>query len=432
LSFIFVLGVLVFVHELGHFLVAKKCGMRVEEFSLGYPPKAFGIKYGETEYLLSWLPLGGYVKIAGMSDFGKDDAQGHPWELLSKPKWMQASVMAAGPAMNIVLAFVLILTIFVTYGDYAYLYSTELGGVDPGSALYEAGVRQGDRILKINDKEVEIWEDVAAGFSSSTGTGTSVVLERRGEVLSFSAVLDPDPAKLGVHAALEPRVGQVVAGRPAESSGLDAGDLITMVDGQSVATWWQMSQIIQARADQVVEIRWLRENDGNAEMGSTVTPAGVEVNGKVVGQIGISLSHVQKRVPVGLSTSLRKSVQQVSVYATLIFDFLKRLLSGQGSSGDLAGPVAIAKIAGQQARLGLEPLLSFMAVLSINLAVLNLLPIPMLDGGHLFVMGFEAVTRRELSVRKKEVLQQIGFVFLLALMIYVTANDIGRLLGLTN
>jgi regulator of sigma E protease len=406
--------------------------MKVEEFSLGYPPKVFGIKYGETEYLLSWLPLGGYVKVAGMSDFGKDNPEGQPWEFQSKPRWMQASVMAAGPAMNVILAFLLILTIRVAYGDYAYLYSTELGGVDPGTALYEAGVRQGDRVLKINNEGVKTWEDLAGGFTSYVGKGTNVVLDRHGEVLSFSAVLDPDPAKLGIHAALEPRVGQVVSGRPAEGSGLKAGDLITMVDGQSVSTWWQMSQIIQAKADQPVEIRWLRESAGNAEMLSTVTPAGAEVNGKVVGQIGITLSHVQKRVPVRFATSFSKSAHQVGLYATGIFDFLKRLLSGQGSSGDLAGPVAIAKIAGQQARLGLESFLSFMAVLSINLAVLNLLPIPMLDGGHLFVMGVEAVTRRELSVQKKEVLQQIGFVFLLALMIYVTANDIGRLLGLTN
>jgi len=432
LSFIFVLGVLVFVHELGHFLVAKKCGMRVEEFSLGYPPKAFGIKWGETEYLLSWLPLGGYVKVAGMSDFGKDDPEGKPWEFQSKPKWMQESVMAAGPAMNIILAFLLILTIRVAYGDYAYLYSTELGGVDPGSALYDSGVRHGDHVLQINSKDVTTWAGVVEGFSSSLGMSADVVFDRDGEVVSVTALLDRDPARLGIAAPLEPRVGQVVAGHPAEGTGLEAGDLITMVDGQSVTSWWQMSQIIQAKADQAVEIRWIREVDGNAEMSATITPRGDEVNGKVVGRIGISLSQVQKRIPVSLSQSFVKSGEQLWLYGTGIFDFLIRLLSGKGSSGDLAGPVAIAKIAGQQARLGLESLLSFMAVLSVNLAVLNLLPIPMLDGGHLFVMGVEAVTRRELSVRKKEVLQQIGFVFLLALMIYVTANDIGRLFGLTN
>ena len=133
LSFVFVLGVLVFVHELGHFLVAKKCGMKVEQFSLGYPPKAFGVTYGETEYLISWLPLGGYVKIAGMSDFGRADSQGEPWEYLSKPRWMQAAVMVAGVVMNIILAFLLLLTIHVAYGD----FPTTLGDVEPESALYD-------------------------------------------------------------------------------------------------------------------------------------------------------------------------------------------------------------------------------------------------------------------------------------------------------
>ena len=164
LSFIFVLGVLVFVHELGHFLVAKKCGMKVEQFSLGYPPKAFGVTYGETEYLISWVPLGGYVKVAGMADFGKDNSEGKPWEFLSKPRWMQASVMVAGPIMNILLAFLLILTVRVAYGDYAYLSLTHLGGVDPKSALYDSGIRSGDRVLQIDGQGVTRWGEVVDGF----------------------------------------------------------------------------------------------------------------------------------------------------------------------------------------------------------------------------------------------------------------------------
>ena len=197
LSFIFVLGVLVFVHELGHFLVAKKCGMKVEEFSLGYPPKAFGIKYGETEYLLSWLPLGGYVKVAGMSDFGKAETEGKPWEFLSKPKWMQASVMVAGPVMNILLSFLLILTIRVAYGDYAYLNSTVLGGVEPESALYEAGARDGDRVLQINGKDAKNWAGVVEGLSASFGSRVELVLDRSGDVVTVTSFLDEDPSKLG-------------------------------------------------------------------------------------------------------------------------------------------------------------------------------------------------------------------------------------------
>jgi regulator of sigma E protease len=429
LSFIFVLGVLVFVHELGHFLVAKKCGMRVEEFSLGYPPRAFGIKYGETEYLLSWLPLGGYVAISGMADFGKAKAEGKPWEFLQKPKWMQASVLAAGPAMNIILGFLLILAVRVAYGDYAYLNSTVLGGVDPTSALYESGARDGDRVLQINGKDAENWAGVVQGLSTSFGSRVKLVLDRSGDVVTVTSFLDEDPSKLGIAPPLKPRVGQVVPGRPAENTGLEPGDLITKVDGQAVTTWWQMSRIIQEKGGQELEIGWIRESTG-AEMAAKVTPSADEVDGKIIGRIGIS--QFRERVPVGLGQAVLRSGEELGIYTGSIFMFLKRLVSGNGSSRELAGPVAIAQMAGQSAKHGLESLFSFMALLSVNLAVLNLLPIPMLDGGHLFVMGIEAVTRRELSTKHKEVLQQVGFVFLLALMIYVTANDIGRLIGLTN
>ncbi len=428
LSFIFVLGVLVFVHELGHFLVAKKCGMKVEEFSLGYPPKAFGVTYGDTEYLISWLPLGGYVKVAGMSDFGKDEPQGEPYEFLSKPRWMQASVMAAGPAMNIILGFILILTIRVGYGDYAYLNSTVLGGVTSESALYEAGARAGDRVLQIDGSDVANWSEVVEGLTNGLGTGTNLVVDREGSVVAFAAILDADPIELGVAPPLKPRVGHVVPGHPAEGTGLQGGDLITAVDGKPVTTWWQMSQIIQARPDKETLITWVRPDEGNAEMSAMVTPRGDEVGGEIVGRIGIS--QFRERVPVGLGRAIVRSAEELKIYTTSIFTFLKRLVSGQGSGNELAGPVAIAQMAGQSAKNGLESLFSFMALLSVNLAVLNLLPIPMLDGGHLFIIGIETVTRRDLSVKQKEVLQQVGFVFLIALMIYVTANDIGRLIGL--
>ena len=418
------LGVLVFVHEMGHFLVAKKCGMKVEQFSLGYPPKAFGVRYGETEYLVSWLPLGGYVKVAGMSDFGKDNPEGQPWEFQSKPRWMQASVMAAGPAMNVILAFTLILMIRVAYGEYAYLNSTMLGGVTESSALYEAGIRSRDEVRQVNGQTVTNWAGVIEELAGSLGQRTDILVEREGGQIVKSVMLDADITKLGVVPPLKPRVGQVVPGHPAENIGLQGGDLITAVNGQSVVTWWEMSQIIQTRPGEEVTITWVREGDGNGELSAVVTPRANEVNGETVGRIGIS--QLRARVPVQVGSAVSRSGVELWNFTSSIFQFLQRLVSGQGSSNELAGPVAIAQMAGQSAKNGFESLFTFMALLSMNLAVLNLLPIPMLDGGHLFIMGIEAITRRNLSVKQKEVLQQIGFVFLLALMIYVTANDIGR------
>lgn len=426
-SFVFVLGVLVFVHELGHFLVAKKCGMKVEEFSLGYPPKAFGIKWGETEYLISWLPLGGYVKVAGMSDFGRAEAEGKSWEFLQRPRWMQAAVFVAGPLMNVILGYLLILTVQVTYGEYAYLSQSVLGGVHQKSALYEAGVRPGDRILKINDQDVSDWADLFRGVSTSLGERADFVVDRDGDVFTATALMPTDLAELRVSPDYEPLVGPISPGYPAEAAGLQMGDRITAVDGKPVERWWQMSELISARPDMPVQIDWVRRgDDGPVPMSTMITPKADDDDGETVGRIGIGVSQDQARVPVMFGKAVTSSGRQLVGSATAIFGFLKRIVSGRSSGNELAGPVQIAQLAGQYAKEGFESLFGFMALLSINLAVLNLLPIPMLDGGHLFIMAIETVARREFSVKQKEVLQQVGFVFLLALMIYVTANDIGR------
>jgi regulator of sigma E protease len=420
-----VLGVLVFVHELGHFLVAKKAGIKVEEFSLGYPPKAFGIRYGETEYLISWLPLGGYVKVAGMSDFGKEVGTGEPWEFNSKPRWIQMSVMAAGPAMNFILAFILILGIRIGYGDYAYLHTTRVGVVSESSALYEAGLRLGDRILAIEGNGIRRWASLAEEIEKVLGKPATFLIDRDGETLTLGARLSLRPEELGIEPFIPAGVGSAAPGTPAGGIGLQPGDLIVEIDGERIETWTQMSVIIKSKPDIPIQLTW--ERDG-AEMTAEIVPKSKQVGDETVGLIGISRLH--ERVPVGLGEAISRSGTEMAIYTTSIFMFIERLVSGQGSGSDLAGPVAIAQMAGQRARLGLESLMSFMALLSVNLGVLNLLPIPMLDGGHLTVMAIEAVIRRDLSQRQKEVLQQIGFAFLLLLMIYVTVNDLGRVLGM--
>ena len=419
------LGVLVFVHELGHFLVAKKAGIRVEEFSLGYPPRAFGIRYGETEYLISWLPLGGYVKVAGMSDFGKERAKGEPWELMSKPRWVQMAVMAAGPAMNFILAFILILAIRIGYGDYAYLQTTQVGVVDETSALYEAGLRLGDRILAIDGSEVTRWASVAEEIEKVLGKSTTFLVDREGQTLTLEPLLSVRPEELGIEPFVEPMVGSVLSGYPAVDAGLQAGDRIVEVEGERIQAWSQMSAIISSKPEIPIQLTWERNG---LEMTTEIVPKADVVGERTIGLIGIA--PLRGRVPVPLGEAITRCGTEMAIYTMSIFTFIERLVSGQGSGSDLAGPVAIAKMAGDRARMGLESLMSFMALLSVNLGVLNLLPIPMLDGGHLMIMSIEAVIRRDLSVRQKEVLQQVGFAFLLLLMIYVTVNDLGRVLAM--
>ena len=425
LAFIFVLGVLVFVHELGHFLVAKKAGIKVEQFSLGYPPKAIGISIGETEYCLSWVPLGGYVKVAGMADFGHEEARGEAWEFQYKPRWIQMSVMIAGPAMNFLLGFLLLLGLKLSAGEYAFLNDTRVGEVKPASALFAAGLRPGDRILNVGSTPVADWAELADAFVAHMGATASIEIERNAERLHITPYLTSDPEEgLGIGPFITTEVGAVMPGMPAETIGLQSGDIITTVNGVPVTMWWEMSREISAQPGKDIELVWRRNG---LEMSARVAPQPQTVNGETVGRIGIDTASERTPIPVG--KAVVRSGQETVQLSTAIFGFVKRLIVGQESGKALAGPVGIFQMVGQSAERGFSHLIWFMAMLSINLGVLNLLPIPMLDGGHLMIMSVEAVARRDLSAHNKERLQQVGFAFLLFLIIYVTFNDIGRISG---
>ncbi len=432
LYFLFVLGVLVFVHELGHFLVAKKSGIRVEAFSLGYPPKAIGVKIGETEYCLSWLPLGGYVKVAGMADFGHEEGKGKPWEFQSKPRWIQMAVMVAGPAMNFFLGFLLLLILRMAAGEYAFLDDSRVGEVKIDSPFYTAGLRPGDRILTVGNTAVNDWEEMVDAFLLQTGDVVPVEIERISayrsdmtERLMISVDLTSLPREgLGLGYYMTTEVGAVMPGMPAAEIGLQPGDVITSVNGIPVTMWWEMSREISAQPGVEISLTWQRNGE---EMTKQIIPASQTLNGETVGRIGIDSA--SKRNPIPFFKAVRRSATETINLSTAIFGFVKRLVIGQESSSALAGPVGIFQMVGQSAERGFSYLLWFMAMLSINLGVLNLLPIPMLDGGHLTILAIESIIRRDLSARHKAWLQQAGFAFLLFLIIYVTFNDIGRISG---
>ena len=432
LYFFFVLGVLVFVHELGHFLVAKKSGIRVETFSLGFPPKAVGVKIGETEYCLSWLPLGGYVKMAGMDDFAPEEGKGKPWEFQSKPRWIQMAVLIAGPAMNFLLGFLLLLTMRMADGEYAFLDDSRVGEVKTDSPFYTAGLRPGDRILTVGGTPVSDWEEMADAFLLHAGLVVPIEIERiptyqtdRTERLTISVDLTSPPREgLGLGYYTTTEVGAVMPGMPAAEIGLQPGDVITSVNGVPVTMWWEMSREISSQPGVEISLTWQRNGE---EMTEWIIPASQTFNGETVGRIGIDLA--SKRNPISFFKAVRRSATETVNLSTAIFGFVKGIVIGEQSSKNLAGPVGIFQLVGQSAERGFSFLLWFMAMLSINLGVLNLLPIPMLDGGHLTILAIEGIIRRDLSARHKAWLQQAGFAFLLFLIIYVTFNDIGRISG---
>jgi regulator of sigma E protease len=418
-SFIVALGVLVFVHELGHFLVAKRAGIRVERFSLGYPPKAIGFQWGETEYCISWIPFGGYVKVAGMADVGTEDSSGAPWEFPSKPIWVRMSVIFAGPFMNFFFAFVALAFLFRAYG----IDTFDSTRVEPAEASLAAaaGFQSGDRILSLNGKSVTNAYELIAGLDRAAEEGAEARLERSGSKLTVE--LPPSQERgYGLRLVRLTTVGRVVPDLPAAALGLQQDDRILAVAGQPVASWSEMSAEIRRHPGEAIQLAWERAGQ---RLEAQITPVSITDSGETVGQIGIGPRII--RHDVGLLESLVLGLEGVYGSSWMILDFLGELFQGDRSAEELGGPLRIAQLAGETAEQGLNSFISFLAMLSVNLAIINLLPIPVLDGGQLVFLSLEAIRRRPLSVRQREVFQQIGLAIMLFIMVLVTFNDLNQM-----
>ena len=332
LYFFFVLGVLVFVHELGHFLVAKKSGIRVETFSLGFPPKAIGVKMGETEYCLSWLPLGGYVKMAGMEDFGHEEGKGEPWEFQSKPRWIQMAVLIAGPAMNFFLGFLLLLIMRMAAGESAFLDDPRVGEVKTNSPFYTAGLRPGDRILTVGDTPISDWDEMSDAFLLHAGHVVPMEIERipayesdMTERLAISVDLtSPSLEGLGLGYYMTTEVGAVMPGMPAADIGLQPGDVITSVNGVPVTMWWEMSREISAKPGVEIPLTWQRNSE---EMTAHIIPASLTFNGETLGRIGIDSA--SKRNPISFLKAVRRSATETINLSTAIFGYVKGIVLGR-------------------------------------------------------------------------------------------------------
>ena len=433
ISAVFVLGLLVFFHELGHFLAAKRMGIRVERFSLGFPPKMIGKTIGDTEYCLSWIPLGGYVKMAGEHpDAQEEENGGAPWEFQSKSVAARSFVIAAGPGMNFVLAFIIFWVFYLTMGV-MLVDTTTVGRVDVGSPYAAAGLRVGDEILEIDQAPVDTWEDVRERLVS--GSATSIDLKARRDGQDRTVEIRYDGVDLterlsGLDYYRASAVSTVIPDSPAEKAGLKPGDVITSVNDVPVTQWYQMVTLIRGRPGMETTVSWTRNGQPHhvAIIPNTAQDLDRETGDIIdIGQIGITQQDHVKRSPVGFISSVGLAGTQLVNVTYTILGFVKKLVMGQVSTDTVGGPIAIAQMAGDSARQGAGSLFSFMAFLSINLAILNLLPIPALDGGQLLILGVESVMRRPLSLRYRLVWQQAGMALLLVLMVFVVFNDVTRI-----
>jgi regulator of sigma E protease len=427
--FVITLGVLVFVHELGHFLAAKLSGMRVDRFSLGFPPRAFGKKIGDTDYCVSWLPIGGYVKIAGMIDESFDTEHlsrpPEPWEFRARPIWQRMFVISAGVIMNLLLAVVIFWGINYTQGK-VVRETTEIGYVAQGSPASTAGLRPGDRILQINGKTVDHWGRIAQLLyieEADQDITMTVVREKKEIVIHIprSSIPDPDTTPFGIASRYTEVVIQTVdPGKPADQLGLKPRDVLLTLNGTSI-TFSDKSviDIVKQSAGKPLAVEWKRDNH---VMSGVTTPT-------ADGIIGISFVLVytgpSSRIQYSLLGALPEGIKDILTYTKLSAQQIWQIVVGKRAfSQSVGGPIRIAQLATQSAEMGLVTFLGFMALLSISLAILNILPFPALDGGHLLFLLYEGIFRREIPVRIKLGLQKVGFVLLLAFMAFVVYNDI--------
>ncbi len=441
-----VIGVLIFVHELGHFLAAKSVGIAVLRFSFGLGPRTpIGVKIGETDYCLSWIPFGGFVRMAGQE--GEEGSSGGiegakleadvPRERTfdAKPLWARIVVILAGVTMNALFAFLIYAALAATYGTPVDA-TTTVGSVDstllPSGAAGLKTLRPGERIVRVNGDTVRSWRDLQQALL--TASHSRITLDVAGRpapiLLDVPGAEGRERAKLAT--ALqpwhEPVIGQVLAGLPAESAGVRAGDRIVAAGGTPTPSWEALVGIIERSAGRPLPL--VVQRDGR-ELGLVVTPRATRARdsasgtSRTVGQIGVGLFIAVRHF--GAGGALVEGLRQTGQTSGLILFTLKGLVTGQVSARDVGGPVLVGQMAGEFARAGFQDFLAFIALFSVNLAILNLLPIPVLDGGHLVFLTIEGVRGRPVSLAQRQRWTQIGLVVLVGIMALALANDVLRL-----
>lgn len=447
ISTLVVIGVLVFIHELGHFLAAKWAGIHVHRFSLGLgaPIPWLSFTRNGTEYSVSWLPLGGYVKMATEMEGSEASLEGGrepgvvvpPDRLFeAKPVWVRMVVILAGVVMNGLFAWAIFSGLVYVNGA-AVWPTTTVAAVDAGrlpagaSALAEVGF--GDRIVAVNGAAVATWQDISRAVLEGSGSSVTLAFEGRPAVtLELVGDVQRIQALSAIQPYFPPVISTVVENRPGAAAGLVVGDTVLAFDGVRVRTWGDMVGLIEGRAGQPVTIEVGRAGGRQAV---SATPAPEEIRDstgvRTVGRLGIAGPLVpDSREPIGLGASILRGGRQTLAVGGLIVGVVRGMFSGAVSTREVGGPIAIGVMAGESARLGPAAFLAFMAMISVNLAILNLLPIPILDGGQFLFLLAEGITRRPVSGKLREWLTMAGLVAIGMLMVLAFSNDIRRLLGL--
>jgi len=433
LGFLIVLGILVTLHEGGHFLMAKAFRFPVEVFSIGLGPRVWGFRRRETDYRVSWIPLGGYVKVRGLgldeSDLIAKEGDTPPVSLAG-PRWKRFFIFLGGPLTNLAVALLFVSASFMAGIQVPALLEKPVlvGYVDAEGPAGRAGIHPGDRITAVEGSPLPDWQAFSEMVLLSGGERATFTIQRDGADLQIPVQIEKKGkyrvGDIGIYPEALPRIQQVNAGSPAEKAGLKAGDIIAALDGKPLHHYAEMVEAARARPGETLALEVER---GKEKIQTTVTLATVDGHG----QMGVLFSAegegtVLKRY--GFTESFRRGFGACLDGATLSYRFLQKLLSGKGSIRQVSGPIDMARISGEFIRTGLANFLHLMGLISLQLAIFNLLPIPLLDGGHMFILSIEGVMRKDFKAAFKYRLLQAGFAFLMTLFAVVLVFDILKLL----
>ncbi len=439
-SFLAALCILIFVHEFGHFIVARLLGVGVTKFSFGFGPRIAGIKRGETEYLVSAIPLGGYVKLVGESEGEEVPPEQAERSFWRKPVRVKMAVVFAGPLGNLLFAVLVFWAVFL----WGIQVITARIDVAPGSPAAAAGLTRGDVVTRVGDAPVANWEDLDTLVrKGKPGVPLAVAARRGTETIAVTVVPKSVEARnefgqpvmetgIGVKPLVPARISEVVANSPAARAGLRKGDLVRRVGSEPVATWDELaSRIRNAKPGEPLALTVLR---GDREIGIPVTPElqeGKGPDGQTLreSRIGIVQSPETVIQRLGPVRALGKAAGRTWYLVSLTAEVVVKLITRVVPARSLGGPILIAQIAGAQAQQGLYDFLMFLGLLSVNLGILNLMPIPILDGGHILFFAIEGVIRKPLSLHARAMAQQVGLALILMLVALVFYNDIARLIG---
>ena len=426
-AFIVVIGVLVVIHEAGHFSMARLLGAPVEVFSVGFGRRLWGFERGGTDYRISLVPLGGYVRIPGLGPDESDVVGEGAEEIELLPRWKRALILLAGPVTNIIAA-VFFIGVAYMLGVETPAFRTEppvIGWIDPGSPAAAVDLEIGDLIVAVDGTEVSVWQELEASIVSSAENEVVLDVERQGR--RHQVTMIPESVTRygfgysGIQPPVDPILVQVPAGTPARTAGLKPGDRIIAVGNEPVEQFYDLIRLISPHPDEEITLRVLRDG---SELEINVVPRDVGGEGK----IGIPLippSKIETLGPIAAFSAASVDCRRMTVET---FRIIGRLLTRKTSIKQVSGPIGIAQISGEAARSGLDSLIWFMGLISLQLGIFNLLPIPILDGGHLTIIAFESVIRRDLSLKLKERILEVGFYALILLMVVVLFNDIVKIL----